>query len=74
MFCLAQVVYPKLLILMHPAKSSIWAWAAELGVDGSKAIDDDISKVHSLFTNSLFAAGRKPGTVVGDSHYGGLER
>lgn len=44
-----------------------------LAVDGSKSSDDDMSKVHSLFTNSLFAAGKKPKTVVADSHYGGIE-
>jgi hypothetical protein len=44
-----------------------------LAVDGSKASEDDMSKVHILFTNSVFAAGRKPKTVVADSHYGGIE-
>jgi transposase len=44
-----------------------------LAVDGSKATDDDMSKVHSLFTKSLFAAGQKPKIVVADSHYGGIE-
>ena len=44
-----------------------------LAVDGSKATDDDMSKVHSLFTCSLFAAGKKPKMIVADSHYGGIE-
>lgn len=44
-----------------------------LAVDGSKASDDDMSKVHSLFTSSLFAAGKKPKIIVADSHYGGIE-
>jgi transposase len=44
-----------------------------LAVDGSKACEDDMVKVHSLFTNSLFAVGRKPKMVVADSHYGGVE-
>ena len=44
-----------------------------LAVDGSKASVDDMSKVHSLFTNSIFVAGKKPKIVVADSHYGGIE-
>jgi hypothetical protein len=44
-----------------------------LTVDGSKATEDDMSKVHSLFTNSLFTAGKKPKIVVADSQYGGIE-
>jgi hypothetical protein len=42
-------------------------------VDGSTATDDDMSKVHSLLTTSLFATGKKPKIVVADSHYGGIE-
>lgn len=44
-----------------------------LSVDGSKASDDDLTKVHTLFTNSMFVAGKAPHTVVADSHYGGIE-
>jgi transposase len=44
-----------------------------LSVDGSRASEDDMVKVHSLYTNSMFAAGGKPKTVVADSHYGGIE-
>ena len=67
----------------RPGKGSFPAYKAHfcvdrkkrvvLAVDGSKATDDDMSKVHSLFTNSLFAAGKKPKFVVADSHYGGIE-
>jgi len=32
-----------------------------------------MAKVHGLFTNSVFAAGKIPKTVVADSHYGGIE-
>ena len=32
-----------------------------------------MSKVHSLFTSSLFAAGKKPEVVIADSAYGGIE-
>lgn len=44
-----------------------------LSMDGSKASEDDMTKVHSLYTNSLFAVGKKPQMVVADSHYGGIE-
>jgi transposase len=44
-----------------------------LSVDASKASEDDLTKVNSLYTNSLFAVGKKPLTVVADSHYGGIE-
>jgi transposase len=44
-----------------------------LSVDGSKATEDDLTKVHTLFTESMFAVGKKPHTVVADSHYGGIE-
>jgi hypothetical protein len=44
-----------------------------LAVDGSKATEDDMSRVHKLYQDSLFAAGKKPETVVADSHYGGIE-
>ena len=44
-----------------------------LSVDGSKASEDDMAKVHSLYTNSLFIVGKKPKMVVADSHYGGVE-
>lgn len=46
---------------------------AILSVDGSKATEDDLTKVHTLFTESMFAVGKKPHTVVADSHYGGIE-
>jgi transposase len=44
-----------------------------LSIDGSKANDDDMTKIHSLYTNALFAVSKKPCTVVADSHYGGVE-
>lgn len=44
-----------------------------LAVDGSKASDDDMSKVHDLYTHSIFAAGKKPTIIIADSHYGGIE-
>jgi hypothetical protein len=44
-----------------------------LSIDGSKANDDDMTKIDTLYTNAVFAAGKKPCTVVADSHYGGIE-
>ncbi len=44
-----------------------------LSIDGSKATEDDLTKVDTLFTESMFAVGKKPHTVVADSHYGGIE-
>ncbi len=44
-----------------------------LSIDGSKASDDDMSKIDSLYKQALFAAGKKPKVVVGDQHYGGIE-
>jgi hypothetical protein len=32
-----------------------------------------MAKVRGLLTNSVFAAGKIPKTVVADSHYGGIE-
>jgi hypothetical protein len=32
-----------------------------------------MTKVHSLYTKSLFAVGKKPKMIVADSHYGGTE-
>jgi len=69
--------------ITRPGKLSIAAYKAHfcvdrkerviLSVDGSKASEDDMSKVHSLYTNSVFAAGKKPKIVIADSHYGGIE-
>jgi hypothetical protein len=42
-------------------------------VDGSKASDDDMTKVHDLCANSLFTVGKKPQMVIADSHYGRIE-
>jgi transposase len=44
-----------------------------LSIVGSKATEDDLAKIDTLFTESLFAIGKKPHTVVADSHYGGIE-
>ena len=69
--------------ITRPGKGSIPSYKAHFSVDrknrvilavaGSKASEDDMSKIHNLFTNSLFAAGKKPKVVVADSHYGGIE-
>jgi hypothetical protein len=70
-------------LIDRPGKGSVPSYRAHfcvdrkrrviLAVDGSKAADDDMSKVHRLFTTSLFVAGKKPETVVADSAYGGIE-
>jgi len=44
-----------------------------LSIDGSKANEDDMSKMGSLYTESIFITGKKPGVVIGDKHYGGVE-
>jgi len=69
--------------ITRPGKGSLPSYKAHFSVDrkkrvilavaGSKASVDDMSEVHNLFTNSLFAAGKKPKIVVADSHYGGIE-
>ena len=69
--------------ITRPGKGSIPSYKAHFSVDrkkrvilavaGSKSSVDDMSEVHNLFTNSLFAAGKKPKIVVADSHYGGIE-
>jgi transposase len=74
---------PEAELITRPGKGSVPSYKAHfcvdrkrrviLAVDGSKATDDDMSKVHSLFTNSLFAVGKKPMVVVADSAYGGIE-
>jgi len=74
---------PEAEFISRPGKLSIPAYKAHfcvdrkerviLSVDGSKGSEDDMSKVHSLYTNSVFAAGKKPKIVVADSHYGGIE-
>jgi len=70
-------------LMSRNGKSAIPAYKAHLcvdrkrrvilSVDGSKASKDDMAKVHSLYTNSLFAVGKKPKMIVADSHYGGIE-
>ena len=44
-----------------------------LSVDGSKASEDDMSKVANLYTQAIFTIGKKPKVVIGDKHYGGVE-
>jgi hypothetical protein len=65
--------------MTRPRKGSFPSYKAHFSVDrkkrvilavtGSKATEDDMSEVHNLFTNSVFAAGKKPKIVVADSHY-----
>lgn len=67
----------------RPGKGTIPAYKAHLcvdrkdrvilSIDGSNASDDDMSKVDTLYTHALFAAGKKPKVVIGDKHYGGVE-
>jgi transposase len=74
---------PEAELITRTGKSSVPSYKAHfcvdrkrrviLAVDGSKSTDDDMSKVHSLFTRSLFAVGKKPKIVVADSAYGGIE-
>jgi hypothetical protein len=74
---------PEAELITRPGKGSLPSYKAHLCVDrkrrvilavaGSKSSDDDMSKVHSLFTSSLFATGKKPEVVVADSAYGGIE-
>ena len=67
-------VFGKVNIPSHQAHFSVdRRKRVTLAVDGSKATDDDMSKVHSLFTSSVFASDQKPKIIVADGHYGGIE-
>ena len=44
-----------------------------IAIDGSSAIEDDMSKIDSLYNQSYLAIGKKPETIIADSHYGGIE-
>ena len=70
-------------IITRPGKGSFPSYKAHVcvdrkrrvitAIDGSKASDDDMSKIHDLYTASLFVVGKKPMMITADSHYGGVE-
>lgn len=70
-------------IISRPGKGTYPSYKAHLcvdrknrvitAIDGSKASDDDMSKIHDLYISSLFVIGKKPKVITADSHYGGIE-
>jgi transposase len=70
-------------LVTRPGKGTFAAYKAHLCVDrkarvivsleGSKATEDDMSKVPQLYSAAVFSVGKKPKVVTGDKHYGGIE-
>lgn len=79
----ASTTDPDAQYVTRPGKGSFPAYKAHVcvdrkhrvitAIDGTKATVDDISKVHSLYSNTLFSTKQKAEEVVADSHYGGIE-
>lgn len=43
-----------------------------LSIDGSKASEDDMSKIGTLYTGAISITGKELRMVIGDKHYGGV--